>query len=102
MVETKAIKEVFGDAAGRLPISSNKSLIGHTIGAAGAVEAIFALEGMRRSEILPTINYENPDPDCDLDYIANQARPQRCEIALNNSFRFGGQNITLALGRFNG
>ncbi|MDP6885235.1 MAG: beta-ketoacyl-[acyl-carrier-protein] synthase family protein, partial [Rhodospirillales bacterium] len=60
LTETKAIKEVFGDAAGRVPISSNKSLIGHTIGAAGAVEAIFALEGMCRSEILPTINYENP------------------------------------------
>lgn len=102
LTETKAIKEVFGDAAGRVPISSNKSLIGHTIGAAGAVEAIFALEGMRRSEILPTINYENPDPRCDLDYVPNETRAAGHRIALSNSFGFGGQNATLCLGRYEG
>ena len=77
-------------------------MMGHLIAAAGATEAIVCLMAIRDNLLPPTINYENPDPDCDLDYIANQARPQRCEIALNNSFGFGGQNITLALGRFDG
>jgi 3-oxoacyl-[acyl-carrier-protein] synthase II len=100
VTETKAIKEVFGDNAAKIPISSNKSMIGHTIGAAGAVEAILSLEGMRRSEILPTINYENPDPKCDLDYVPNETRPVEHRIVLSNSFGFGGQNATLCLGRY--
>ncbi len=101
-VETLACKKVFGERAANVPISSTKSMMGHLIAAAGATEAIVCLMAIRDSLLPPTINYENPDPDCDLDYIANQARPQRCEIALNNSFGFGGQNITLVLGRFNG
>jgi len=100
--ETAAIKEVFGERSRRIPISSNKSMIGHTIGAAGAIEAILTLEGMRRSEILPTINYEHRDPKCDLDYVPNETRPAEHAIALSNSFGFGGQNATLCLGRFEG
>ncbi len=96
--ETKAIKEVFGAHAEKVPISSNKSMIGHTIGAAGAVEAILTLEGMRRSEILPTINYRNRDPKCDLDYVPNETRAQAHRVALSNSFGFGGQNACLCLG----
>lgn len=98
VTETRAIKEVFGAHAERLAISSNKSMIGHTIGAAGAIEAILALEGMRRSEILPTINYQNRDPKCDLDYVPNETRAQPHRIALSNSFGFGGQNACLCLG----
>ena len=94
-----AIKEVFGEHARRVPVSSNKSMLGHTIGAAGAIEAILTLEGMRRSEILPTINYENRDPKCDLDYVPNETRPAAHRIALSNSFGFGGQNACLCLGR---
>ncbi len=102
LTETAAIKKVFGDAARRIPVSSNKSMIGHTIGAAGAVEAILALEGMRREEILPTINYENRDPKCDLDYVPNETRPKRHRISLSNSFGFGGQNACLCLARYDG
>ena len=101
-VESLACREVFGERALETPVSSTKSMMGHLIAAAGATEAIVCLMAIRDNLLPPTINYENPDPDCDLDYIANQARPQRCEIALNNSFGFGGQNITLALGRFDG
>ncbi len=100
VTETIAVKEVFGGKAAKIPISSNKSMIGHTIGAAGAIEAILSLEGMRRSEILPTINYENPDPKCDLDYVPNETRPVEHQIVLSNSFGFGGQNATLCLGRY--
>jgi len=100
LTETLAIKEVFGEHARRVPISSNKSMLGHTIGAAGAIEAILTLEGMRRSEILPTINYENRDPKCDLDYVPNETRPAAHRLALSNSFGFGGQNACLCLGRF--
>ena len=96
--ETRAIKEVFGAHAEKIPVSSNKSLIGHTIGAAGAVEAILAVEGMRRSEMLPTINYQNRDPKCDLDYVPNETRAQAHRLALSNSFGFGGQNACLCLG----
>ena len=96
--ETRAIKEVFGAHAERIPISSNKSMIGHTIGAAGAIEAILAVEGMRRSEILPTINYQNRDPKCDLDYVPNETRAQAHRVTLSNSFGFGGQNACLCLG----
>jgi 3-oxoacyl-[acyl-carrier-protein] synthase II len=94
-VETIAIKRVLGD---RVPVSSNKSMIGHTIGAAGAVEAILTLRGIREGVLLPTINLETPDPRCDLDYVPNQARALSHRIALSNSFGFGGQNACLALG----
>ena len=102
IAETKAIKEVFGERAKNIPISSNKSMLGHTIAAAGAIELILTLVGIYCSTILPTINYEFPDPKCDLDYVPNKQRKQKHDIALSNSFGFGGQNACLCLGRFEG
>ena len=99
-VETKACKEVFGDRALQTPISSTKSMMGHLIAAAGVTEMIVCLMAIRDGVLPPTINYENPDPDCDLDYIPNEAREAKCDYALNNSFGFGGQNITLVVGRY--
>lgn len=98
--ETLAIKEVFGKRAGEIPVSSNKSMLGHTIAAAGAIECILTLEGIIRSIILPTINYEFHDPKCDLDYVPNKARDKEHKIALSNSFGFGGQNACLCIGKF--
>ncbi len=101
-VETLVIKKVFGDQAYKIPVSSTKSMMGHLIAAAGATELILCLLAIRDNALPPTINYENIDPDCDLDYIANTARECRCDIALSNSFGFGGQNIALLASRFNG
>jgi 3-oxoacyl-[acyl-carrier-protein] synthase II len=101
-VETKACREVFGERAGDTPISSTKSMMGHLIAAAGATELIVCLMAIRDSVVPPTINYENPDPLCDLDYIPNEARDANVEFALNNSFGFGGQNITLIASKFHG
>jgi 3-oxoacyl-[acyl-carrier-protein] synthase II len=101
-VETLACRRVFGEHAEKVPVSSTKSMMGHLIAAAGVTELIVCLMAIRDNVLPPTINYENPDPACDLDYIPNQARETRCDIALNNSFGFGGQNITIALGRFKG
>jgi 3-oxoacyl-[acyl-carrier-protein] synthase II len=101
-VETVACKQVFGERARQTPVSSTKSMMGHLIAAAGVTEAIVCLLAIRDNVLPPTINYENPDPDCDLDYVPNQARPQTCDVALNNSFGFGGQNISLVVGRFRG
>ena len=98
-VETRACKEVFGDNAQSVPVSSTKSMMGHLIAAAGVTEMIVCLMAIRDNVLPPTINYENPDPDCDLDYVPNEARETTCDVALNNSFGFGGQNITLAVGR---
>jgi 3-oxoacyl-[acyl-carrier-protein] synthase II len=97
-VETAAIKRVLGDRARNVPVSSNKSMLGHTIGAAGAVEAILTLRGIREGVLLPTINYETPDPKCDLDYVPNEARRVAHRVAISNSFGFGGQNACLVLG----
>ena len=99
-LETLAVRRVFGERAPSIPISSNKSMLGHTIGAAGAIEAILTLEGIRRSLLLPTINYETPDPRCDLDYVPNAARPLAHRVALSNSFGFGGHNASVCLGAY--
>jgi 3-oxoacyl-[acyl-carrier-protein] synthase II len=98
--ETAAIKEVFGDAAGGMNISSTKSMIGHLLGAAAAVELIFCVLAIRDKRIPPTINYENPDPQCDLDYVPNESRECDVSIALSNAFGFGGHNCTLIVKRY--
>lgn len=100
--ETAAIKAVFGDHARSLAVSSTKSMIGHLLGAAGGVELIFTALAVHESVIPPTINYETPDPECDLDYVPNQAREKTIKCALTNSFGFGGHNAVLALRRFEG
>ncbi len=99
-VETLAIKKVFGERAYKVPVSSNKSMMGHLIAAAGAVELIIGVMTIRRGVIPPTINYETPDPHCDLDYVPNTAREQRVDHVLSNSFGFGGQNVSLIVSRF--
>jgi 3-oxoacyl-[acyl-carrier-protein] synthase II len=101
-VETLALKKVFGDDARKVPVSSSKSMLGHLIGAAGAVELITCIEAMRHGVLPPTINLEVPDPDCDLDYIPNVAREKQVRHVLKNSFGFGGQNISLVVSRFDG
>lgn len=101
-VETLAIKRACGEQAAQIPISSTKSMLGHLIAAAGATELIICLLAIRDNVLPPTINYETPDPDCDLDYIPNTPRQTRCDRALTNSFGFGGQNVTLAVSRFGG
>ncbi|GAA5346174.1 3-oxoacyl-[acyl-carrier-protein] synthase II [Planifilum fimeticola] len=98
--ETMAIKKVFGEHAYKLAVSSNKSMIGHLLGAAGGVEAIATALTLKEQVIPPTINYEHPDPDCDLDYVPNEARRTRVRAALSNSLGFGGHNATLALKAF--
>jgi 3-oxoacyl-[acyl-carrier-protein] synthase II len=98
--ETMAIKKAFGERARSVAISSNKSMIGHLLGATGAVECIATVLTLKNRLIPPTINYENPDPDCDLDYVPNQAREQTVRAALSNSFGFGGHNVCLCLKAF--
>jgi 3-oxoacyl-[acyl-carrier-protein] synthase II len=98
--ETRALKLAFGDYAHRVPVSSTKSMIGHLLGGAGAVEAVATLLCMNRGMIHPTINYENPDPVCDLDYVPNQARRADVRIAISNGFGFGGVNCTIVLKRY--
>ncbi len=99
-LESLAIKQVFGSRAYRIPVSSTKSMIGHLLGAAGAIEAVATILTMVRGVIPPTINYEEPDPECDLDYVPNVARPARVDRALSNSLGFGGHNVTLVFGRY--
>ncbi len=93
--ETRVIKEVFGSHAKNIPISATKSMVGHLIGAAGSVELIAMLLAMENSEMPPTINYDNPDPECDLDYVPNIARKKKIRTAMKNSFGFGGKNSIL-------
>ena len=99
-IETMAIKRVFGDSAYQVPISSTKSMIGHAMGGSGAVEAIAAVKTIQTGIIHPTINYEVPDPACDLDYVPNKARKSNVRVVLSNSFGFGGQNACLVIGKF--
>lgn len=98
--ETLAIKKVFGDYAYKIPVSSTKSMIGHWAAACGAAELATCILSMKHQLITPTINYEEPDPECDLDYVPNQARPEKIKISLSNSFGFGGQNACLIIKSF--
>ena len=98
--ETYAIKSIFGERAYEIPVSSTKSMIGHSFGAAGAIEAMACVQSIRTNTLHPTINYHTPDPACDLDYVPNKARSHPVNIALSNSFGLGGQNSCLVLGRY--
>jgi 3-oxoacyl-[acyl-carrier-protein] synthase II len=100
--ETAAIKNVFGDHAYKMPVSSTKSMTGHLIGAAGAVEAVICALAIRDGIVPPTINYENPDPSCDLDYVPNQARKMDVDVVMSNAFGFGGHNATLVMQKYKG
>jgi 3-oxoacyl-[acyl-carrier-protein] synthase II len=100
--ETAAIKTVFGERAYRIPISSTKSMTGHLMGAGGGIEAIACVRALEEGVLPPTINYEHPDPDCDLDYVPNEARQVPISVAMSNSFGFGGHNATIILRRWDG
>jgi 3-oxoacyl-[acyl-carrier-protein] synthase II len=97
--ETKAIKTVFGEQAAKVAVSSTKSMTGHLLGAAGAVEGVYSVLTLYHGIIPPTINYENPDPDCDLDYVPNKARKADVKVVLSNSFGFGGTNACVIFRR---
>ena len=97
-MEAFCIQQLFGDRAGKIPISSNKSMIGHTLTAAGAIEAAFSILTLQHQLLPPTINYHQPDPTIPLDVVPNKARPARVRTVLSNSFGFGGQNVSLVLG----
>ena len=99
-VETTAIKRLFGAAAYRIPVSSTKSMIGHSLGASGALEAVAGVSTLQSQRIHPTVNYETPDPACDLDYVPNQARAATVDVVLSNAFGFGGQNACLVFTRW--
>jgi 3-oxoacyl-[acyl-carrier-protein] synthase II len=98
--ETQAVKNLFGEQAYNIPISSTKSMTGHLMGAAGALEAVFSLKAIQSGTLPPTINHINPDPECDLDYVPNQARKLDVRTVMSNSFGFGGHNACLILGRY--
>ena len=100
--ETMAIKKVFGDRAYKIPVSATKSMTGHLLGGAGAVEAVISILSLVHGIAPPTINYETPDPDCDLDYVPNQARQVPIDVVMSNSFGFGGTNAVLIFKRFAG
>ena len=98
--ETVAVRAAFGNEAARIPISSTKSMTGHLTTACGALELLISIMALRTGMIPPTVNYETPDPECDLDYVPNEARPKSCRNILSNSFGFGGQNVCLTVSRF--
>jgi 3-oxoacyl-(acyl-carrier-protein) synthase len=100
--ETKAIKTTFGERAYHIPISSTKSMTGHMMGATGALEAVFCTYAVQQDIIPPTIHYQNPDPQCDLDYVPNEARQHRVRVALSNAFGFGGHNAVLIVRNYQG
>jgi 3-oxoacyl-[acyl-carrier-protein] synthase II len=99
-IETKALKEVFGEYASRIPVTALKSMMGHLLGAAGGVETAMAFLSMKHGVLLPTINLENPDPECDLDYVSEGARKMDLSVILKNSFGFGGTNASLVISRY--
>jgi 3-oxoacyl-[acyl-carrier-protein] synthase II len=99
-VETLTIKGLFGERAYKIPVSSTKSMIGHSLGAAGALEAVACIRSITDGVIHPTINYEFPDPACDLDYVPNKARQQGVRVVLSNAFGFGGQNACVVFKRY--
>ena len=98
--ETKAIKGAFGELAYKIPVSSTKSMTGHMMGATGALEAIFCVQAVRKGVLPPTIHYQTPDPECDLDYIPNEARESTITLAISNAFGFGGHNAVLAIRQY--
>ncbi|MFN2234459.1 MAG: beta-ketoacyl-[acyl-carrier-protein] synthase family protein, partial [Anaerolineales bacterium] len=98
--ETRAIKAAFGDIAYDIPVSSTKSMTGHMMGATGALEAIFCVNAVRENMIPPTINYQTPDPICDLDYVPNEARAAKIDVAISNAFGFGGHNAVLVIKKY--
>jgi len=98
--ETKAIRSLFGVRAGKIPVSASKSMIGHCLGAAGALEAVITVLAVREDRIPPTIHYQTPDPQCDLDVVPNQAREASVNVAFSNSFAFGGNNTALVFGKW--
>ncbi len=100
LAETRAIKAAFGDFAYNIPVSSTKSMTGHMMGATGALEAIFCVQAIRESTIPPTINYQTPDPECDLDYVPNEARSTVVHTAISNAFGFGGHNAVLVIRKY--
>jgi 3-oxoacyl-[acyl-carrier-protein] synthase II len=100
LAETKAIKSLFGERAGKIPVSAIKSMVGHCLGAAGAVEAVATVLSVKEDRIPPTINYQTPDPECDLDYVPHRSRNLPVEVALSNSFAFGGNNTSLVFGKW--
>ena len=99
-IETAAIRRVFGDHADKLCVSSTKSMVGHLLGASGAIELAACTMAIHTGKVHPTINYETPDPDCDLDYIPNEARDLSVQNCISNSLGFGGHNTSLAIGRY--
>jgi 3-oxoacyl-[acyl-carrier-protein] synthase II len=99
LAETRAIKNVFGEHAYTLAVSSTKSVMGHCFGAAGAIEAMMCVLALHEGVLPPTMNYEHPDPECDLDYVPNEARRVRVEVALSNAMGLGGHNACVLLGR---
>ena len=102
VIETRALKRVFGERAKSVPVSSTKSMTGHLLGGAGGLEAGISVLALRDQTLPPTINLENPDPECDLDYVPNHARKTQVEYALSNSFGFGGTNAALIFRRWSG
>ncbi|MEW6405746.1 MAG: beta-ketoacyl-[acyl-carrier-protein] synthase II, partial [Chloroflexota bacterium] len=99
--ETRAVKAAFGtDLAYKIPISSTKSMTGHMMGATGALEVIFLVQALREGILPPTIHYETPDPECDLDYIPNKAREKKIDLAISNAFGFGGHNAVVAVRKY--
>jgi len=100
--ETRAIKDVFGDHAYELAVSSTKSVMGHCFGAAGAIEAMMCVLALKEGVLPPTMNLRNPDPDCDLDYVPNEARRTQVDVALSNAMGLGGHNGCVLVGRYDG